>query len=72
MCDQTGWDGWKEHLLSRIAHSTTLIILVDADHPGSIDDLARELEVSWSFAFTLESYTPVQSGDIDRSKGPPS
>ncbi|KAK9908017.1 hypothetical protein WJX75_001601 [Coccomyxa subellipsoidea] len=42
---ETAWGGWRENFLARLAHSTSVIMLLDADYTNSIADLAAALKL---------------------------
>ena len=42
---QTAWGGWRENFLARLAHSTSVIMLLDADYTNSTADLVAALKV---------------------------
>lgn len=42
---QSAWDDWRDSFLARLAHSTSVIVLLDADHTNGTDELAALLKV---------------------------
>ncbi|CAL8469592.1 g9133 [Coccomyxa elongata] len=42
---EASWHGWRENFLARLAHSTSVIMLLDADYTDSTAELAATLEL---------------------------